>query len=437
MNPEDFSKLYLNDAEYFSYQSQLIDEIGKVAGLQKPQPAVSNPQFIRNQFISGPNGAYRNRTAEEIFASGQMTDEEYRLLSQGQKDKLNDLFVTGNRPQFNSRAKTWSWTPPQKREPTMLETIIRLYTCYMEQDVRSPIPHLAGPPGTNKSSVMKEFAEMIGVRLHVWNVARFSPLELEGLQMPVGTATDESYRLKLLHSPLWTSLREGDIVLLDEFLRGFPEVYNGLLDIMTSREVAGFTLPKVFFIAASNSIATYDKALEDRLLHIKVPDIRKSSAAMMRTKQVLADELGLHPKSVSSQEMSDLIANEVVPMYGVLDQFDGKAKVGTTATDGHSVRNLIGQAKLREVQSVWLKELIQINNTHAMQDGKPQFVLLLDGKKPPIGYVPKARQLQGNPKLTPIQAANLSLNLQLVEMEEAKRETTTEERELIDDSVFD
>ena len=45
----------------------------------------------------------------------------------------------------------------------MLEQLIRLYTASMMQDVRSPIPHLAGPPGTNKSGVAQQLADLTAV----------------------------------------------------------------------------------------------------------------------------------------------------------------------------------------------------------------------------------------------------------------------------------
>ena len=131
----------------------------------------------------------------------------------------------------------------------MLERLARLYTAYMAQDVRSPIPHVAGPPGVGKSENAAALAKLVGKsqaaeqlaklvqkKLHIINVSRLSPLEIEGIQMPIEN------KLEMLHSTLWTQLQEGDVVLLDEFLRGFPEVYNALLDIFTSRHVAGFDL---------------------------------------------------------------------------------------------------------------------------------------------------------------------------------------------------
>lgn len=321
----------------------------------------------------------------------------------------------------------------------MLERLIRLYTAYMLQDVRSPTPHLAGPPGVGKSTVVQQLADLLGVRLHIVNVARLSPLELEGVQMPVGNVDKlEDYRLHLLTSTLWTQLREGDIVLLDEFMRGFPEVYNGLLDIMTSRQVAGFHLPRVFFVAASNSVAAYDKALEDRLLHLPVADIRKSKTERDKLAELFVREAGLHPQMVDSDEMRELILQEVAPMYDVLDQFTqkGQAMTGSgSRAEGRSVRNLLGQLKLREVQSKLLKALLEYNNSVAMSSQKPQFVVLASGRKVPAGYRIAAEKLRGNPKLTKIQADNLEMNFHLMEMEDALK--TNDREEDADDDVID
>lgn len=337
-------------------------------------------------------------------------------------------------------ATEWFATEPEGKD-ALLQQVIRLYYAYMAQDVRSPMPHLAGPPGVGKSEVIAQLAKMLGVRLHTVNVSRISPLEIEGVQMPVASTggVDHDLKLKLLHNTLWTSLKEGDIVLLDEFLRGFPEVYNGLLDIMTSREVAGYKLPRVFFIAASNSVAAYDEALRDRLLHLPVPDIRKSSAAMSASKKALINGIGLLPEVARSSELTDLMNDEVSPMYEMLDSFSGAplaAGSRPSTGKGHSVRNLVGQARLREVQVPLLRDLIEYNNKLALQQGKAQFVVLLSGKNQDPRYASLAKRLPRE-KLTEAQAQTLDLNLQLIEMEDALKETTTLETEELPDEDLD
>lgn len=300
---------------------------------------------------------------------------------------------------------------------------MRLYVMSMTYDVRSPMPHLVGPPGCGKSHYVEVLADLCEVQLHIINVSRLSPLDVEGVQMPHGTGEDMA--LRMLPATFWTSLKEGDILLMDEFLRGFPEVYNALLDIFTSRRVGAFVLPKVFIIGASNSVTAYDKALEDRLLHLRVPDPRTSTREADHIAKILVEWLGLLPDMVNSDEMKGVLTTEILPTYKLLDSFKKKGvKVGTEF-EGTSLRNLLGQAQLRMVTSTPLKELIDVNNQRAMRDGKYQYVLLLNGKPGGYGltgYVQQAMKLRNNPKLTKIQSLNLEANLQLIELNHAQHE---------------
>jgi hypothetical protein len=246
--------------------------------------------------------------------------------------------------------------------------------------------------------------------------------------------------LKLLTATFWTQLKEGDILLMDEFLRGFPEVYNALLDILTSRRAGAFVLPKVFIMAASNTTVAYDKALEDRLLHLPVPDPRSNKTAKKRLAQMIVDRLGLLPAMADSYEMQSLLDTQVLPMFEVLDSLKSKS-ASPAAVKGQSVRKLIGQAQLREIQATELHELLAENNRRAMKDGKVQFVFLPDGKAKTMAalgnYEYKAQSLRGNPKLTEIQAQNLELNLQLIELEAIRNQkegTTTDDD--IDEDLF-
>lgn len=299
----------------------------------------------------------------------------------------------------------------------MLEKILRLYVMSMHSDSRSPLVHLFGPPGCGKSSSVQQAADLLGVKLHTINLSRISPLELEGVQMPV---TEEQVKLKLLHATYWTQLNEGDILLFDEFLRAFPEVMNGLLDIITAREVGGLVLPKVFIIAASNSVITYDKALEDRLLHLPVADPRKSKAERTHIAEMLVDSIGLLPQMAQSQEMENLLREEILPMYDMLDHL---AKRGApTAVKGVSVRNLIGQAELREVVTPSLRELIDSNNSLASANGKQQYMVVLDAKYLKDKDVDAIDRLLDNPKLTPVQRRNMRQNKELVDLAAVNRQ---------------
>lgn len=322
----------------------------------------------------------------------------------------------------------------------MLELILKLYSMAMATRARSPVPHLFGPPGCGKSEVVAQAAEIIGVNMWTINVSRISPLELEGVQMPVPHDVDQQLVLKLLTATFWTQLREGDILFLDEFLRGFPEVYNGLLDIITSRNVAGYQLPEVFIMAASNSIVTYDNALGDRLMHLPVPDPRKDKPHQRFLAKLLVEKLGLLPEMATTMEMQALLDNEVLPTFELLDHLQrGTASAGGTIK-GNSLRKLIGMAQLRNVQSTYLAELIAMNNSQAMRGGKFQYVFFLSGNEAKAwpSYQSKAVALLGNQRLTPVQKLNLDLNLQLMELEQARQEKEVEDvnDRLDDDEPF-
>ena len=296
----------------------------------------------------------------------------------------------------------------------MLEKLMRLYVMSMAYDVRSPMPHLVGPPGCGKSTSVEQLAELLNVQLHIINVSRLSPLEIEGVQMPRGT--DDEQQLHMLPATFWTSLNEGDILLMDEFLRGFPEVYNGLLDIFTSRRVGAFVLPKVFIIGASNSVVSCDQALEDRLLHLPVADPRKSKTELKNLAQIMTNALGLLPAMADDPDMIELLENEVLPMYDLLDSFNKMGVKAAGKGNGQSLRKLIGQVQMRMVKTPLLKDMLNRNNQLAMASNKAQYVLLHDGNNPPAGYVQAAEKLAGNPRLTELQSLNLQMNLQLVEM---------------------
>ena len=307
----------------------------------------------------------------------------------------------------------------------MLSTILRLYTASRVEEVRTPVLHLFGPPGCGKSTFVEQAAKMLGVNLHVINVSRISPLELEGVQMPT-----EGQKLELLLATYWNSLKDGDIVLLDEFLRGFPEVYNGLLDILTSRVVAGHALPDVFFVAASNSTTAYDSALTDRLMHLHVPDPRKSKPEDDRIRKTIVNALGLLPELTESMEMDTVMQAHVHPMYRMLDQAAGANIGGSSRGADMSPRNLIGQAKLRLVQSSAMFALLESNNSRAMQQGKPQYVRVVhtDNSFSTVDptYVAKIKPILASKKLTDEQVKQAIVNISLIEANEVMKEANND-----------
>lgn len=299
----------------------------------------------------------------------------------------------------------------------MLETVLGLYCVAMAGEVRTPIPHLVGPPGSGKSTIVETAARMIGVDVHTINVSRISPLDLEGVQMP------SEGQLVMMLATYWTKLKDGDILFLDEFLRGFPEVYNGFIDILTSRTVAGHKLPKVFIIAASNSRISPDAALNDRLLHINMPDPRHTKAERTRLINDLIDQMGLLPDIADSDEMDKLLEEVIYPPYSMFD----KASTSVVNDSGLSPRNLIGQVQLRYVTNTLLAELLEANNVLAQQTSKPQYIQVFKSNGRLVRgntYMDLIEPIRGSDKLTERQKKNIEINVMLCEAELEKKGAT-------------
>ena len=308
-----------------------------------------------------------------------------------------------------------------------LPKLLKMYVMYMNTGMTAIVPHMFGPPGCGKSTIAQQLADLVGKKLHTVNVSRISPLELEGNDV----LNETRDKLHLILARMWADLNDGDVLLLDEFLRGFPEVYNGLLDIITSRQVAGHTLPKVFIIAASNSTVAYDKALEDRLLHLPMPDPRTSFAEDKRLRKLFVETLGLNPNMVENYDTINMMKQVVHPSFNIMYQLGKKKQAISTSYDdeesSRSLRHLIGQATLREVHCEQLNTVIETNNQMCLTQGKPQYMLLLHGSgqiadnyRKKLDTMEKAAAIRG--KLTEIQLLNYQLNRQLIEMEEAMKQ---------------
>ena len=301
----------------------------------------------------------------------------------------------------------------------MIETILKLYTAGMAGQVHSPVPHLFGPPGSGKSSVVQEAGRRLGVKVHVINVSRLSPLELEGVQLP------EEGKLRLLLASMWNRLQPGDIILWDEFLAcSFPEVFNGLLDIITSREVGGHQLPPVFMIAASNTTSTYASALEDRLLHLPVPDPRSDDKVLSAMADRFIQRTFMLPEDASIQaEVRSLLQVWSVPAYDVLDQLQGDGTVlRQQRPNTVSPRKLEGLLKLRYVTEIpGLNAAIRFNNRRCQinPDENWRYMTVTSSESHTLDDVPDSYlqyALRGLDSLSPEMQAHHLVNIQMMKL---------------------
>jgi hypothetical protein len=140
------------------------------------------------------------------------------------------------------------------------------------------LPHLEGPPGIGKTSIVHQVAKKLNATVNVLNLADREPSDILGWRVPNADGTEMKHV-----SPEWlANLGDGlNIVFIDEIRQGSTAAQNVTSQILNERMVGSLKVPdNVFFVTASNRAK--DRAgtnhmpthLRDRMTFIEVhPDV--------------------------------------------------------------------------------------------------------------------------------------------------------------------
>lgn len=131
---------------------------------------------------------------------------------------------------------------------TEFDKMVRLLdTSWLMRD--QIVPCLVGPPGIGKTAAVMRHAKAHGSKVVKIVASRCVPSETVGMTMP----EHESRSMTIYNSMQLSSLRDGDILFLDELLEAEQFVLSTLLTVIESREMAdGTPLPDIQIIAATN-----------------------------------------------------------------------------------------------------------------------------------------------------------------------------------------
>lgn len=114
---------------------------------------------------------------------------------------------------------------------------------------REIVPCLVGPPGIGKTAAVMYHAENHGSNVIKIVASRCVPSETVGMTMP----DHKNRSMTIYNSMQLSSLKDGDILFLDELLEADQFVLSTLLTVIESREMAdGTPLPNIQIIAATN-----------------------------------------------------------------------------------------------------------------------------------------------------------------------------------------
>jgi len=111
------------------------------------------------------------------------------------------------------------------------------------------VPCLVGPPGIGKTAAVEQHARKHHAKVVKIVASRCVPSETVGMTMP----DHDNRSMEIYNSMQLSSLRDGDILFLDELLEADQFVLSTLLTVIESREMAdGTPLPHIQIIAATN-----------------------------------------------------------------------------------------------------------------------------------------------------------------------------------------
>ena len=154
---------------------------------------------------------------------------------------------------------------------------------------------LLGAPGIGKTEAVERFAKERGVNVTHLILSQVMPNEISGITMPV----PENHSMSVFDNDRLASMKDGDILFLDEVLKAQQPVLSACLTLIQERRMmSGRKLADVMIIAAANplpSAATLPLEIRQRFMFVKVEFVKEEWLDyMMREHNVRMDEVVPH-----------------------------------------------------------------------------------------------------------------------------------------------
>lgn len=148
------------------------------------------------------------------------------------------------------------------------------------------VPCLLGAPGIGKTEGIEEFARTHGRNVVHIIVSQVLPTEVSGMTMP----NQETHSMDVFDHARLSHMRDGDILFLDELLKGQQQVLSACLTLVQERRLmSGTHLPDVIIVAAANPLASakmLPEEIKQRFLFMDVEFDSISWCEYMRERDV-------------------------------------------------------------------------------------------------------------------------------------------------------
>lgn len=148
------------------------------------------------------------------------------------------------------------------------------------------VPCLLGAPGIGKTEGIEEFARTHGRNVVHIIASQILPTEVSGMTMP----NQETHSMDVFDHARLSHMRDGDVLFLDELLKGQQQVLSACLTLVQERRLmSGRRLPDVIIVAAANPLASakmLPEEIKQRFLFVDVEFDSKSWCDYMRERGV-------------------------------------------------------------------------------------------------------------------------------------------------------
>lgn len=115
------------------------------------------------------------------------------------------------------------------------------------------VPCLLGATGIGKTEGIEEFARTHGRNVVHIIASQILPTEVSGMTMP----NQETHSMDVFDHSRLSHMKDGDILFLDELLKGQQQVLSACLTLVQERRLmSGTMLPDVIIVAAANPLAS-------------------------------------------------------------------------------------------------------------------------------------------------------------------------------------
>jgi AAA domain (dynein-related subfamily) len=169
---------------------------------------------------------------------------------------------------------------------------------------RTTVPLLISLQGAGKTQTVNEFARQRGVRIHTMILSQLLPMEVAGTTMP----DIKSKKMIICDSELLLSLKDGEILFIDECLTAMKQTLDSFLNILEDRRLpSGKKLADFMIIAASNpqNIPNLSPAIKERFIRYDLKFNEEEYQTYMKNKFGMPETISKHLCTLITKEKFD------------------------------------------------------------------------------------------------------------------------------------